>query len=143
MQRLAVSDSLVEWIFWMVIDVLNSGYWRISYRHVFYDTEGQKIAVFLRKPAAFCDSRYIRMDACVFEESDSIFIDPEAEDKPLCLFHECLEILFAEWKEEYYLHHEWGLREGDDPILFLESATWDKLDSAQKETIARYLPKSS
>ncbi len=137
----ASSDSLVEWIYWMVADVLLSFKWDIEYRYVYYDKKERVIDVKKRPVPESLFKRFKRLDACVEPEEEKIFISPDSEDKALCLFHECLEILFADWKDEYFTPKRWGLKKGEDPILNIEAATWDKLSKSQKNTIKSYLPK--
>ena len=135
------SGSLVEWIYWMAVDVLRSFKWDIEYRYVYIDRKERVIDVRKRPVSEKLADRYKRLDACVEPEEEKIFISPDAEDKALCLFHECLEILFDDWRGEYFVPKRWGLKKGEDPILNLEAATWEKLSRAQKNTIKWYLPK--
>lgn len=139
-QRIA-SHSLAEWIYRMVIDILESKFWKIKFRYIYYD---KKRGAFIALAKAVSDpgERYKPMDACVDFDSNVIFIHHKSRgERELCLFHECLEILFAEWKDEYYVPERWGFDKGVDPILVMEAATWDKLTCEQRSTIKSYLPK--
>ena len=125
----------------MVIDILESRWWKIKFRYIYYDKK-RKAFITLIKPVSDPGERYKPMDACVDSDSNVIFINPDSQgERELCLFHECLEILFAEWKDEYYVPERWGLDKGVDPILVMEAATWDKLTPGEKATIKFYLPK--
>ena len=135
------SKSLVDWVWWMVLDVLDSHKWDIEYRYVFYNRKDKVIDVRKRSVPQSVSGNFQRLDACVDSEEEKIFIDHSAEDKALCLFHECLEIIFSEWKDEYFVPRLWGLELGVDPVCYLEAATWDKLSKSRKNTIKRYLPK--
>ena len=137
----AHSKSLVDWVYWMVVDILESYEWEIEYRYVYYDKKEKVIDVRKRPVSGARQSRFQYFDACVEPEEGKIFINPESGNKPLCLFHECLEILFADWKDDYFVPKFWGLEERVDPISYLEAATWDKLSRTQKNTIKWYLPK--
>lgn len=139
--RKADSHSLRDWVFWMVMDILKSEYWGIRIRYCYLDTENDRLVAFKRKVRGIKGKRYRRIDACVLPTKRCIFIDCEAKNKPLCLFHEALEILFAEWKDRYFVPRRWGLAKQSDPILNLEDAAWNKLSGAQKARIARFLPK--
>lgn len=137
----AWSGKLVKWIYWMTIDILLSLQWNIEYRYLYLDQKTKNITARKQPVASNLSKRYERLDACVMFDDDKIFISPDAEDKALCLFHECLEILFSEWKDEYFVPKRWGLKRGADPILNLEDATWEKLTNKQRATIKAFLPK--
>lgn len=126
----------------MVRDILESGKWEVVIRHTYAHTEsGKNFAT--RKAlskAEMAERKCQPLDAFVDEEELLICIDVGAEDHPLCLFHECLEILFADWKDDYFFADRWGIAESDDPFDFMEKATWDCLSEEQKETIAAFLP---
>ena len=137
----AESYPLVEWVYRMVIDVLESGFWKIKFRYLYYDKK-RKAWITLTRAVIDPGERYKLMDACVDFDSNVIFIHPESQgERELCLFHECLEILFAEWKDEYYVPKRWELEKNIDPIMVMEAATWDQLTCKQKNTIKSYLPK--
>lgn len=134
--------SLTDWIYRMVLDILNSGAWLIKYRRVYYDKKRKNIVEFVKPVRAGSAARYRRMDACADFERNIIFINPKSVGgEALGLFHECLEILFNDWKDCYFEPKRWGLAEGVDPIGYLEAATWDKLTPRQKNVIKAYLPK--
>lgn len=137
----AWSGKLVEWVYWMTIDILLSLQWNIEYRYLYLDKKEKDVIVRKRPIKLGFPKKYERLDACVKFDDDKIFISPDAEDKALCLFHECLEILFSEWKDEYFVPKRWGLKGGSDPILNLEDATWEKLTKKQRATIKAFLPK--
>ena len=137
----ANSTKMVEWIYWMVLDILLSNRCSIEYRYVYVDKKKKDVVVRRRLMARAILKKYERVDACVYFEDEKIFISPNAEDKALCLFHECMEILFSGWKDEYYVPKRWGLKEDEDPILNLEDATWKHLSEDQKAFIKAFLPK--
>ncbi len=134
------SPKLIEWVYWMAMDVLLSLQWSIEYRYVYWDKKENAIIGRKRRMARVLSKRYARCHAGIKPDEDKIFISPDAEDKPLCLFHECMEILFSDWKDEYYVPKRWGFKKGDDPILNLEGVTWDRLTKAQKSAIKAFLP---
>ena len=137
------SVLLTDWVFWMVRDILESGEWKIVIRHAYVNTgNGRNLA--LSKALSkreLAGKKYHKLDAFVDEDERFICIDAGAEDRALCLFHECLEILFSDWKDDYFVPERWDITEKDDPILFLEKATWNYLTEEQKEAIASFLPK--
>lgn len=126
----------------MVLDILDKGMLDIRYGYIYYDRKREDIVNFKKHaPRLLVPKRYYPMEACVISDEEKIFISRDAKDKACCLFHECLEILFGDWKDEYFVPKRWGLESGVDPIEYLEAATWDKLTPAQKDLIRRYLPK--
>lgn len=137
----AWSSNLVDWVYWMTIDILLSLQWNIEYRYLYLDRNTKNVVVRKKPVASNIPKRYKRIDACVKFDDNQIFISPDAEDKALCLFHECMEILFSDWKDEYFVPKRWGIKKGDDPILNLEDATWEKLTNKQRATINAFLPK--
>ncbi|MBI2640021.1 MAG: hypothetical protein HYW90_04000 [Candidatus Sungbacteria bacterium] len=139
--RKADSHSLSDWVFWMAVDILKSGYWGVRMRYCYLDTENDCPVAFKREVTGARRKRFRPIDACVLPAKWCIFIDHGSRNKPLCLFHEVMEILFAEWKDRYFVPRRWGLSERSDPILDLEDATWSKLSRAEKAQIARFLPK--
>lgn len=141
MARQANSQSFIQWIYWMVIDILKNPRVKISYGYLYYDRKKEGFVVRKHPIAGRRRRRFLRVEAWVDVEKEKIFINHEAEDQPLCLFHECLEILFACWADRYFVPQRWGLSKKDDPILYLEAATWGKLSKTQKQEIAKYLPK--
>ena len=142
MDRNPDSDSLIDWVYWMVVDILESSEWKIVYRYIYYDKKRKDFIALAKEVCDGPDDRYRRMDACVDFDSGKIFIGVVSEgEKELCLFHECLEILFDDWKESYYVPGLWGLGKDEDPILALEAATWGKLTQEQKNRIKSFLPK--
>lgn len=142
MPKRADSTVLVDWIFWMVRDILESRKWKIVVRYAYVDTDsGKNLA--LTKVLSERETRgkkYERIDAFVDMEEYLICVSFDAENRALCLFHECLEVLFSDWKDDYFDPERWGLSSDDDPILSLESATWDHLTEEQKDVIASFLP---
>ena len=142
MYRNPASESLLDWIYWMVIDILESGEWEIVYRYVYDDKKRKSTVTPIKDILGAPNERYQRLDACVDLDCRKIFIGIITDgEKELCLFHECLEILFDEWKQDYYTPGLWGLEENQDPILALEAATWKKLTQEQKDRIKLFLPK--
>lgn len=140
-KKQAKSGNLVDWIYWMAMDILLSLSWGIEYRYCYFDKKNNAI-IARRRPVGRADSRrYQRLDACMIPDDNMIYISPTAEDKALCLFHECMEILFSDWKDEYFVPRRWGLTNGDDPIDNLESATWNHFTGEQKSAIEYFLPK--
>lgn len=137
----AWSSNLVEWVYWMAIDILLSLQWNIEYRYLYLDRKTKNVVVRKQPVTSNPSKRYQRLDAYVMFDDDKIFISPDAEDKALCLFHECLEILFSDWKDDYFVPKRWGLKNGADPILNLEDATWEKLTNKQRAVIKAFLPK--
>lgn len=134
------SAKLIEWVYWMALDILLSLQWSIEYRYVYWDKKGNTLISRKRRMARILSKRYARCYAGIKPDEDKIFISPDAEDKALCLFHECMEILFSDWKDEYYVPGRWGLKKSGDPILNLEDATWGRLTKAQKSAIKAFLP---
>lgn len=139
----ALPETLLGWIFKMSIDILESQEFRVQYRYVYYDKKRKDLVALVSPVDDPEEKRYHAMDACVYSEEKKIFISPtlSRSHKALCLFHECLEILFYEWKEDYFEPLSWGLEEGDDPIQHLEAFTWEKFTPAQKKAIQAFLPK--
>jgi len=138
----ANSANLHEWIHWMALDILLSLNWKIAYRYTYYDKKEKEIIARIHPIKPELSKRYPRLDACLIPEDKSIYISPLAkDDKALCLFHECMEILFTAWRDEYFVPRRWGLESGDDPILNLEKATWGKFSKEQKAAIRAFLPK--
>ncbi len=142
MARRVSSHSLLKWIYWMALDLLESKKIDIQYRFVYYDRK-RKMIIVRKTPIQMKIARYYRMDGCADARCRLIFIDPIAKDRALCLFHECLEFLFTEWKESFFQPKHWGIhpRSDQDPIRYLEAATWEKLTKEQKNTIKSFLPK--
>lgn len=132
--------ELGDWIYWMVLDILESGRWTVCYRFTYFDKKHERLVASVL-PRRGGGKRYIPVDAFVNLQRHTIFIHPErSEDPGLCLFHECMEILFFDWKDCYFLPRRWGMKKQDDPILFLESATWDRLTPERRDRISSFLP---
>lgn len=137
------SRSPLKWIYWMVLDILESDNIEICYRYVYFDGHKKKIVVYKKPLSNTKHKRFYLMSACVDIFARRIYISPNARDKPLCLFHECLEIIFAEWTTKYFKPKIWGIKgkQDPDPIRYLESVFWRPLTSAEKQRIAKFLPK--
>ncbi|MEK7090611.1 MAG: hypothetical protein AAB930_03425, partial [Patescibacteria group bacterium] len=105
----AESASLVRWVYWMAMDILLSMQYSIEYRYVYWDRIKQRLVVCGRPVTRATPRRFEKFQAYVIIDDDKIFISPDAKDKALCLFHECLEVLFSEWKDEYFVPGRWGL----------------------------------
>ena len=139
----ADSKRLADWIYWMALDILETGNWRIEYADVSSDTIRRDFISRKRRraPKRLNSQRCYREDAYVLHDEEKIVIDRSAKDKALCLFHECLEVLFDDWTDNYFVPARWGLESRSDPILHLEAVTWDRLSEFQKNAIKSYLPK--
>lgn len=137
----AQSDNIHEWLYWMVLDILLSLNWSVKYRYCYWDKKRKGIITRLRPAGRENSRRYQKLDACEIHDNNTIFISPFAKDKGLCLFHECMEILFSDWKDEYFVPNRWGLTNEDDPIDSLEAATWNHFSEDQKAAIESFLPK--
>lgn len=127
----------------MALDILESRVFIIEYRYVYFDRKRRSVIARKMPIAKRGDRRYYPLNACVDMLAKRIMISPLARDKPLCLFHECLEILFSDWKANYFKVKKWHIPRGrdTDPIRYLEAGTWSKLSNSQKQEIGKYLPK--
>jgi len=137
------SFSLTDWVFWMVRDILESGDWKINICYTYVNMRNEN-SVALPKAlnkTEMARRKYVQLDAFVDEDKNVICIDARAKDRALCLFHECLEILFSDWKDSYFVPRRWGITNDDDSIRPLEDATWAHLSEEQQEAVASFLPK--
>ena len=131
--------ELIDWIYGMALDILESGVWKIQYRFLYFDTK-RKQTVFRTRPFARLGTRYALVDAAVHFRRAIIYISPEiTADHGLCLFHECMEILFADWKNRYFHPAKWDFEADADPIRHMESAIWERLTPERRDRVRAFI----
>lgn len=137
------SRSPTKWIYWMVLDVLKSKKTKVQYRYVYFDKQKKRIVLRERPVPQKGQKRFYGMSACYDIPTRKIYINPDAKDKPLCLLHECLHAIFVSWEVEFFSAGRWGItsKMEPDPIRYFEGVIWERLTDAEKQKIARYLPK--
>ncbi len=137
------SRSPTKWLYWMVLDVLGSKDVKINYAFVYYDKKKEEIVARKAKVPQYRESDFIRFSACTYPTEGMIFIDYDAENKPVCLLHECLELILCYWNDRYFVPERWGIahRQRPDPFDDFEKVSWRRLTPTQKKKIASYLPK--